>query len=55
MAPWKWIGGTLAVTLALVWLVYGASVVRTLLVRSVILVALIAIAVAVPLLVFRRL
>jgi len=55
MALRKWGLGILLVVLAYVGLAYGLSVLVDLLVRSVILVALLAIAVLVPLLVFRYL
>ena len=55
MAIRNWLVGAMLLLLAVVGLVYGASVLTSLLVRGVILVALIAIAVLVPLVVFRYL
>jgi hypothetical protein len=53
MAIRNWLLGSLLVVLAFVGLVYGLAVLTTLLVRGVILVALLAVAVLVPLAVFR--
>jgi len=53
MAIRNWLLGSLLVVLAFVGLVYGLAVLRELLVRGVILVALLAVAVLVPLAVFR--
>jgi hypothetical protein len=53
MALRNWLLGILFVILAYVGLAYGVSVLLELLFRSVILVVLLAIAVLVPLLVFR--
>jgi hypothetical protein len=49
----NWLVGSVLLTLALVGVVYGLSVLRELLFRGVILVALIAIAVIVPIVFLR--
>jgi hypothetical protein len=55
MAIRNWLVGSLILLLAVVGLAYGVSVLTELLVRGVVLVALIAVAVLVPLAVFRYL